>query len=206
MPMFFKIDDEKKEDIVKIPLLPLRDVVIFPFMVVPLFVGREKSIRALEEAMKKDKEILLASQKDAKSNDPKEDDIYTIGTIGTIVQMLRLPDGTFKVLVEGKTRANIINYVPNPSYFLVEAVRIAEEGSLGVESEALMRTIVTAFENYVKLNKKIPSEVLVTVSSIKEANRLADTIPSHLSLKLEDKQEILETINPAERALICSVR
>jgi len=190
---------ERKERKIIIPLLPLRDVAIFPYMVAPLFVGREKSIRALEEAMKKDKEILLASQKDANTNDPKEEDIYRIGTIGTIVQMLRLPDGTVKVLVEGKSRAKILNYVPNPSFFVIEAERISEEGNLGVESEALMRTIVTAFENYVKLNKKIPSEVLVTVSSIEEPNRLADTIASHLSLKLEDKQEILETISPAER-------
>ncbi|MBI4228613.1 MAG: LON peptidase substrate-binding domain-containing protein, partial [Deltaproteobacteria bacterium] len=178
--MFFKIDDEKKQEIIKITLLPLRDVVIFPYMVAPLFVGREKSIRALEEGMKKDKEILLAAQKDANTNDPKEEDIYKIGTVGTIVQMLRLPDGTVKVLIEGKKRAKIVSYAPNPGYFLVEAEVITEEGKLGVESEALMRTVVTAFENYVKLNKKIPSEVLVTVSSIQEPNRLADTIASHL--------------------------
>ena len=199
MPMFFRIDDEKKQEIMKITLLPLRDVVIFPYMVAPLFVGREKSIRALEEAMKKDKEILLAAQKDANTNDPKEEDIHRIGTVGTIVQMLRLPDGTVKVLIEGKKRAKIISYVPNPSFFLVEVERIDEPVDQGIESEALMRTIVTAFENYVKLNKKIPSEVLVTVSSIQEPNRLADTIASHLGLKLEDKQEILETLNPAER-------
>ena len=196
--MFFKIDDEKKQ-VIRMPLLPLRDVVIFPYMVAPLFVGREKSIRALEEAMKKDKEILLSAQKDANTNDPKEDDIYKIGTIGSVVQMLRLPDGTVKVLVEGKKRAKILNYVPNPSFFLVEVERIAEEDKLGVETEALMRTVVTAFENYVKLNKKIPSEVLVTITSIEEPDRLADTIASHLGIKLEDKQELLETIKPAQR-------
>jgi ATP-dependent Lon protease len=194
-----KVNDDKKEHKRIIPLLPLRDVLIFPYMVAPLFVGREKSIRALEEAMKKEKEILLAAQKDANTNDPKEEDIYRIGTVGTIVQMLRLPDGTVKVLIEGKKRAKIISYVPNPGFFLVDAEVLTDEGKLGVESEALMRTIVTAFENYVKLNKKIPSEVLVTVSSIQEPNRLADTIASHLGLKLEDKQEILETLNPAER-------
>jgi ATP-dependent Lon protease len=199
MPMFFKFDDEKKQDIVVIPLLPLRDVVIFPHMVAPLFVGREKSIRALEEAMKKDKEILLVAQKDAKTNDPNEEDIYRIGTIGTIVQMLRLPDGTVKVLVEGKRRSRILRYIPNPSFFLVEAERIAEDDNVGVETEALIRTLITAFENYVKLNKKIPSEVLVTVSSIEEPSRLADTIASHLGFKLQDKQEILETLNSAER-------
>jgi ATP-dependent Lon protease len=199
MPMFFKFDEEKKQEIAVIPLLPLRDVVIFPHMVAPLFVGREKSIRALEEAMKKDKEILLSAQKDAKTNDPNEEDIYKLGTIGTIVQMLRLPDGTVKVLVEGKRRARILRYIPNPSFFLVEAERIAEDDNVGVETEALIRTLITAFENYVKLNKKIPSEVLVTVSSIEEPSRLADTISSHLGFKLQDKQEILETLNPAER-------
>jgi ATP-dependent Lon protease len=197
--MFFKIDNEKKDDTVTLPLLPLRDVVIFPYMVAPLFVGREKSIRALEEAMKKDKEILLAAQKDAKTNDPTEDDIYKIGTIGTIVQMLRLPDGTVKVLVEGKRRAQIVRFLPSPSFFLVEAQRASDEEEVGVETEALMRTIVTAFEEYVKLNKKIPSEVLVTISSIDTAGKLADTIASHLGLKLEDRQDILETLNPAER-------
>jgi len=199
MPMFFKFDEDKKQEIAVIPLLPLRDVVIFPHMVAPLFVGREKSIRALEEAMKKDKEILLSAQKDAKTNDPNEEDIYKVGTIGTIVQMLRLPDGTVKVLVEGKRRARILRYIPNPSFFLVEAERIAEDDNVGVETEALIRTLITAFENYVKLNKKIPSEVLVTVSSIEEPSRLADTISSHLGFKLQDKQEILETLNPAER-------
>src|SRR4030065_926850 len=198
MPMFFKFDVERKKELVMIPLLPLRDVVIFPQMVAPLFVGREKAIRVLEEAMRKDKEILLAAQRDAKTNDPNEEDIYKIGTIGTIIQMLRLPDGTVKVLVEGKRRAQILRYVPNPSFFMVEAERIAEADDTGVETEALMRTLVTAFENYVKLNKKIPSEVLVTVSSIEDAGRLSDTISSHLGFKLEDKQEILQTLDPAE--------
>ncbi|MEE9252081.1 MAG: endopeptidase La [Thermodesulfobacteriota bacterium] len=198
MPMFFKTDDDKKET-VTLPLLPLRDVVIFPYMVAPLFVGREKSIRALEEAMKKDKEILLVAQKDAKTNDPGEADIHPIGTIGTIVQMLRLPDGTVKVLVEGKMRAEIVRYAPSPNFFMVEVEKAPEDDEPGVESEALMRTIVTAFEEYVKLNKKIPSEVLVTISSIKEPGRLSDTIASHLSLKVENKQEILETLSPADR-------
>jgi ATP-dependent Lon protease len=198
MPMFFN-NEEGKGEVQTLPLLPLRDVVIFPYMVAPLFVGREKSIRALEEAMKKNKEIFLVAQKDAKTNDPTEKDIYDIGTVGTIVQMLRLPDGTVKVLVEGKNRACLRNYLPNKSYFMVEVESIPEGEKVGVETEALIRTLITAFENYVKLNKKIPSEVLVTVSSIEEPGRLSDTISSHLSFKLEDKQEILETINPAER-------
>ncbi|OGE23171.1 MAG: endopeptidase La, partial [Candidatus Dadabacteria bacterium RIFCSPHIGHO2_12_FULL_53_21] len=198
MPMFFK-NEEGKGQMETIPLLPLRDVVIFPYMVAPLFVGREKSIRALEEAMKKSKEIFLVAQRDAKTNDPQETDIYDIGTIGTIVQMLRLPDGTVKVLVEGKKRAKVLNYLPNKGYFLVEVEVIPEPQEAGVETEALIRTLVTAFENYVKLNKKIPSEVLVTVSSIEDAGRLSDTISSHLGFKLEDKQEILQTLDPAER-------
>ena len=198
MPMFFNNEDGK-EQVETLPLLPLRDVVIFPDMVAPLFVGREKSIRALEEAMKTNKEIFLVAQKDAKTNDPTEKDIYDIGTIGTIVQMLRLPDGTVKVLVEGKNRACVKKYLPNKSYIMVEVENIPERDDIGVETEALIRTLVTAFENYVKLNKKIPSEVLVTVSSIEEPGRLSDTVSSHLSFKLEDKQEILETLNPAER-------
>ncbi|MCZ6527364.1 MAG: endopeptidase La [Candidatus Dadabacteria bacterium] len=196
--MFFN-DGDGKEQVETLPLLPLRDVVIFPYMVAPLFVGREKSIRALEEAMKKNKEIFLVAQKDAKTNDPTEKDIHDIGTIGTIVQMLRLPDGTVKVLVEGKSRACVRNYLPNKNYIMVEVEKIPERDDTGVETEALVRTLVTAFENYVKFNKKIPSEVLVTVSSIEEPGRLSDTISSHLSFKLEDKQEILETINPAKR-------
>ncbi|MCH7949129.1 MAG: endopeptidase La [Candidatus Dadabacteria bacterium] len=196
--MFFN-DEDGKEQVETLPLLPLRDVVIFPYMVAPLFVGREKSIRALEEAMKKKKEIFLVAQKDAKTNDPTEKDIHDIGTIGTIVQMLRLPDGTVKVLVEGKSRACVRNYLPNKNYIMVEVEKIPERDDTGVETEALVRTVVTAFENYVKFNKKIPSEVLVTVSSIEDTGRLSDTISSHLSFKLEDKQEILETINPTER-------
>jgi len=198
MPMFFN-DEDGKEQVETLPLLPLRDVVIFPYMVAPLFVGREKSIRALEEAMKKNKEIFLVAQKDAKTNDPTEKDIHDIGTIGTIVQMLRLPDGTVKVLVEGKSRACVRNYLPNKNYIMVEVENIPERDDIGVETEALVRTLVTAFENYVKFNKKIPSEVLVTVSSIEDTGRLSDTISSHLSFKLKDKQEILETINPTKR-------
>ncbi|HVY54230.1 MAG TPA: LON peptidase substrate-binding domain-containing protein, partial [Thermodesulfobacteriota bacterium] len=140
MPMFFK-NEEGKGQMETIPLLPLRDVVIFPYMVAPLFVGREKSIRALEEAMKKSKEIFLVAQRDAKTNDPQETDIYDIGTIGTIVQMLRLPDGTVKVLVEGKKRAKVLNYLPNKGYFLVEVEVIPEPQEVGVETEALIRTL-----------------------------------------------------------------
>lgn len=199
MTDLLKPEDDKDESFQTLPLLPLRDVVIFPYMVAPLFVGREKSIRALEEAMKNDKQIVLAAQKDAKTNDPKKEDIYDIGTIGSIVQMLRLPDGTVKVLVEGKSRTRIRGYVPGSSFFLVEVQDVSTGKNPGAETEALIRTLINSFENYVKLNKKIPSEVLVTVSSMTDPERLSDTIASHLSFKLEDKQEILEIFDPVER-------
>src|SRR5581483_9868369 len=183
----------------RVPLLPLRDIIVFPHMVVPLFVGRQKSIRALEEAMSGQKSILLAAQKDAKTNDPGEDDIYRKGTLGTVVQLLRLPDGTGKVLVEGKRRARILRYVEQGEYFLVETEPIEEVCDKTTEVEALMRSVNATFENYVKLNKKIPPEMIMSVSSIDDPARLADTIVAHLGSKLEDKQVLLEMTNPAER-------
>src|SRR5690349_12311166 len=183
----------------RVPLLPLRDIIVFPHMVVPLFVGRQKSIRALEEAMNKQKFILLAAQKDAKTNDPAEDDIYKVGTLGTVVQLLRLPDGTVKVLVEGKKRARVARYVANADYFLVEAEPIEETCNKSTEVEALIRSVNSTFENYVKLNKKIPPEMIMSVASIDDPARLADTIVAHLGIKLEDKQTLLEMTNPAER-------
>src|SRR5579875_3510904 len=176
----------------RVPLLPLRDIIVFPHMVVPLFVGRQKSIRALEEAMSGQKSILLAAQKDAKTNDPGEDDIYRMGTLGTVVQLLRLPDGTVKVLVEGKRRARILRYVEQGEYFLVETEPIEEVCDKTTEVEALMRSVNATFENYVKLNKKIPPEMIMSVSSIDDPARLADTIVAHLGSKLEDKQVLLE--------------
>src|SRR5882672_6278396 len=183
----------------RVPLLPLRDIIVFPHMVVPLFVGRQKSIRALEEAMNKQKFILLAAQKDAKTNDPAEDDIYRVGTFGTVVQLLRLPDGTVKVLVEGKKRARVTRYLSNAEYFLVEAEPIEEVCNKSTEVEALIRSVNSTFENYVKLNKKIPPEMIMSVASIDEPARLADTIVAHLGIKLEDKQTLLEMTNPDER-------
>src|SRR5216110_1436779 len=183
----------------RVPLLPLRDIIVFPHMVVPLFVGRQKSIRALEEAMNKQKFILLAAQKDAKTNDPTEDDIYRVGTLGTVVQLLRLPDGTVKVLVEGKKRARVTRYLSNAEYFLVEAEAVEEVCNKSTEVEALIRSVNATFENYVKLNKKVPPEMIMSVASIDEAARLADTIVAHLGIKLEDKQTLLEMTNPAER-------
>src|SRR5262244_2768058 len=183
----------------RVPLLPLRDIIVFPHMVVPLFVGRQKSIRALEEAMNKQKFILLAAQKDAKTNDPAEDDIYKVGTLGTVVQLLRLPDGTVKVLVEGKKRARVGRYVANAEYFLVEAEPIEEVCNKSTEVEALIRSVNATFENYVKLNKKIPPEMIMSVASIDEPARLSDTIVAYLGIKLEDKQQLLELLNPVER-------
>jgi ATP-dependent Lon protease len=183
-----------------LPLLPLRDIIVFPHMVVPLFVGREKSINALEEAMGSDKEILLAAQRKAKTNDPTPQDIFEMGTIGTIIQLLRLPDGTVKVLVEGKQRARIDRFVPNEEFFLCEVEQVDEVSQSSIEVEALMRSVQTTFESYVKLNKRIPPEMLMTVQTIDDAARLADTIVVHLSsIKLNDRQEILETTDPIKR-------
>ena len=182
-----------------IPLLPLRDVVIFPHMVAPLFVGREKSIRALEEAMKNDKKIILSAQKDAKTNNPGPEDIYHIGTVGNIVQMLRLPDGTVKVLVEGGNRVQLKNFGDENKFFNVEVKDLTEKNTSGAETNAMMRTLIEAFEEYAKLNKKIPTETLVTVSSIEDSSKLADTIASHLNFKLADKQEILECLDSSKR-------
>ena len=182
-----------------IPLLPLRDVVIFPHMVAPLFVGREKSIRALEEAMKNDKKIILSAQKDAKTNNPGPEDIYSIGTVGNIVQMLRLPDGTVKVLVEGGNRVQLKNFGDENKFFNVEVKDLTEKNTSGAETNAMMRTLIEAFEEYAKLNKKIPTETLVTVSSIEDSSKLADTIASHLNFKLADKQEILECLDSSKR-------
>ncbi|MBX7149817.1 endopeptidase La [bacterium] len=183
----------------QVPLLPLRDIIIFPHMVVPLFVGREKSINALEEAMNKEKDILLVAQVNAKTNDPKPDEIYKVGTLGTIIQMLRLPDGTVKVLVEGKKRAKILHYISFDQTFTVEVEEIEEDKSLNIEIEALMRSLKATFETYVKLNKRIPPEMLASVAVIDDPARLADTIVAHLHLKLPDKQKILEIESPQKR-------
>ena len=196
-----KKDDREKEGsgLLKVPLLPLRDIIVFPHMVVPLFVGRQRSIKALEEATQKQGPIFLSSQKDAKTNDPTENDIYRIGTLGSVVQMLKLPDGTVKVLIEGKKRAQIVRFVSHPDFFLVEVEEILEVVEKNTEAEALIREVHGTFENYVKLKKKIPPEMVMSVSSIDEPARLADTIVAHLGIKLEDRQNLLETLNAAER-------
>ncbi|MBI5467519.1 MAG: endopeptidase La [Deltaproteobacteria bacterium] len=190
--------DLKKEKLV-IPLIPLRDIIIFPYMVVPLFVGREKSIKALEHAMGNDKSILLAAQKKAKTEEPAQDDIYEVGTLGTILQLLRLPDGTVKVLVEGKRRARIKEFVSEDECFMVSVEDVEEVVDETVETEALVRSVVKSFETYVKYNKRVPPEMIMSVSSIEDPSRLADTIASHLTVKLEDKQALLTIPSPTKR-------
>ncbi len=174
------------------PVLPLRDIVVFPHMIVPLFVGREKSVRALEDVMKDDKQILLVTQKNAAQDDPAPADIYTVGTIGTVLQLLKLPDGTVKVLVEGGQRARILRFAENEAFFQAQAEVIAEKVGDQQEIEALGRTAVAQFEQYIKLNKKIPPEVLVSINQIDDSAKLADTLASHLALKIPEKQELLE--------------
>jgi len=175
-----------------VPVLPLRDVVVFPFMVIPLFVGRPKSIRALEDAMAGEKQVLLVAQKNAADDDPQPDKIYRIGTLATILQLLKLPDGTVKVLVEGTDRAKIQSFIPVNDFLRAQVQIIRSGTSNDRELEALMRSVSAQFESYVKLNKKIPPEILATLASIDDPNRLADTVAAHLGLKLEEKQEILE--------------
>ncbi len=183
----------------KLPLLPLRDLIIFPHMMMPLFVGREKSINALEEAMNQQTDIVLVAQKDAKTNTPQPDEIYDVGTIGTIIQLLRLPDGTVKVLVEGKKRVKIKKFISTEGHYVVEVEELVEIVISDTESKALMRSAKTTFETYVKLNKRIPPEILMRVSTIDNVGELADIIVAQLNLKLEDKQKILEVSNPASR-------
>lgn len=184
---------------ISLPLLPLRDVVVFPHMVIPLFVGRPRSIRALEAAMEGDKSIMLAAQKSATKDDPTPEDVYEIGSLATILQMLKLPDGTVKVLVEGSQRARILSIQDTDEHFSADVMPLQPDESKGSEIEALRRAIVGQFENYVKLNKKIPPEILTSLSGIDSPGRLADTIAAHLPLKLEQKQSMLEVTNTAER-------
>ncbi len=180
-------------------VLPLRDIVVFPHMIVPLFVGREKSVRALESVMKEDKQILLVAQKNAAQDDPAADDIYRVGTVSTILQLLKLPDGTVKVLVEGLRRAKITDFKSTEDFFEVEAELVEDSGAETKEVEALGRTVVAQFEQYIKLNKKIAPEVLVSVNQIESPSKLADTVASHLGLKISERQELLELDSTAER-------
>ncbi|MFK4056760.1 endopeptidase La [Brevundimonas sp. NPDC046655] len=177
-----------------LPVLPLRDIVVFPHMVVPLFVGREKSVRALDEIMKGDKQILLATQKNSVDDDPAPDAIYQTGVLATVLQLLKLPDGTVKVLVEGKGRAHLTRFTDREDYYEAEAVEIADEEGDASQSEALLRAVIEQFENYVKLNKKVPPEALSSIPQISDPSKLADSVAAHLSVKIIDKQGLLETI------------
>lgn len=181
------------------PVLPLRDVVVYPQMVIPLFVGREKSISCLEAAMEQDKKVLLVAQKEAATDDPAAADLYQVGTVANILQMLKLPDGTVKVLVEGSQRARIENLRDVDGYYVAQAQYIETTALDEREEEVLMRTAITQFESYIKLNKKIPPEVLTSLSAIEDATRLADTMAAHLQLKLVDKQKVLEMADTGER-------
>ncbi|HTR54748.1 MAG TPA: endopeptidase La [Kofleriaceae bacterium] len=183
----------------RLPLLPLRDIIVFPHMVVPLFVGRDKSLSALEEAMAGDKQLLLAAQRRAKTDDPAEEDIFSIGTVGHIIQLLRFPKGPVKVLVEGRARARIRGFVQSEPFFACDVDDVEEPDDEGAEVTALMRSVQDVFDDYVKLNTRIPQELLVSVRTIDDPGRLADTIVAHVALKLKDKQELLETASPAKR-------
>ena len=190
---------EQRADRIEMPVLALRDVVVYPHMVIPLFVGREKSIRCLEAAMDKDKQIFLVAQKDAGVDEPQTDDIYQVGTIATILQLLKLPDGTVKVLVEGNVRGQIDTFVQTEEYFIAEVERQEDEELSESEQEVLIRSAISQFEGYVKLNKKIPPEVLTSLNGIEDAARLADTMAAHMPLKLAEKQKVLEMTGVNER-------
>jgi ATP-dependent Lon protease len=209
--VFFRNEDGKDEDLESdgegagaastgsIPLLPLRDIVVFPHMVVPLFVGRPKSIQALEDAMAGDRQLVVAAQRVAGEEDPTSEDIFEIGTLGKIIQLLRLPDGTVKVLVEGETRVRIRNFASIDPYFSVEVTELADEGGDTPEAEALVRSIHSTFESYSKLNKKVAPELVNSVAAISEPGKLADTVVAHLNLKLPDRQKLLEATSAVER-------
>ena len=180
-------------------VLPLRDIVVFPHMIVPLFVGREKSVRALEEVMSEEKQILLLTQKNAGEDDPSSDGLYRLGTLATVLQLLKLPDQTVRVLVEGKTRARVKGFSPRTDFFQALIEPVADTAGGPQEIEALVRSVKSNFENYIKLNKKVPAETLASVSQIEDAAKLADTVASHLTVKIADRQQLLETMNVVER-------
>ena len=203
-----------------LPVLPLRDIVVFPNMIVPLFVGRDKSVKALEEVMKNDQRILLLTQKDAAMEDPKAKDLYTMGTVAQVLQLLKLPDGTVKVLVEGEERAHVIKLSQSKTFFTadIEIMRSEDASEYASDdlsedqekdspdsidkktgAEAHMRTALSVFEQYLKLNPKIPPESLASVTKIDTPHRLADTLASHLTIKVQDKQNLLEIIDPVDR-------
>ncbi len=197
-----KISDVINDPLQVIPVLPLRDVVVYPYMVIPLFVGRDKSIRALEAAMEDGKQILLAAQKNASQDEPEMDDLYRTGTVANILQLLKLPDGTIKVLVEGGERAKVLNFMGTEDYFQAQISLLESSKAIDLderEGEVLMRSVLAQFEQYVKLSKKVPPEILSSLAGIEEPGRLADTIAAHMSLKVEEKQKILEMSDLRQR-------
>lgn len=181
------------------PVLPLRDIVVFPYMVVPLFVGRKKSVKAIEEAMLKNRKIVVCAQKNAKTDDPTKEELFTTATVAEILQLLKMPDGILKILVEGTKRIKISNFTKDNEYFEVEGETIEIEDKKSIQLQALMRNVVALFEQYVKLNKKIPLEIIMVATNVEEPGRLADIITAHLNIKLEEKQDALETFDPADR-------
>ncbi len=190
---------EVNEEQTILPVLPLRDVVVYPHMVIPLFVGRDKSIKALEAAMERDKQVMLISQRNASIDDPQEEDVYDIGTVATILQMLKLPDGTVKVLVEGIERARTVHFMGTQEYFVAQIAMLRAAEMPEREAEVLGRSVLGQFDQYVKLNSKVPPEVLSSLASIEDAGRLADTIAAHMTLKIEERQELLEQVEPRVR-------
>jgi len=188
-----------KRHMLTVPMLPLRDIVIFPHMVVPLFIGRERSIHALEYAMGQEKYILLCTQKDPRKDEPREGEIHRVGTLAAILQLLRLPDGTVKVLVEGKGRAITRQFLPMSQFFQVEAEELLESWEITSETEALRRAAVSGFETYSKLNKKVPQEAMQSLVGVDDPGRLSDTIAGHLAIKSDEKQALLETLDATRR-------
>jgi len=182
-----------------IPVLPLRDVVVYPFMVVPLFVGRERSIKALEVAMAADKQILLVTQRNASEDQPSETTLYDVGTLATVLQLLKLPDGTVKVLVEGVKRGSITRFIENQDYFLADVKLQEDNHTADREVEIFIRSLKSQFEQYVKLNRKIPAEIMASILAIEDGSRLGDTVAAHLSIKLDEKQKLLELFNLPKR-------
>ena len=181
------------------PILPLRDIVVFPYMIVPLFVGREKSVKALEQVMNSEKKILLVAQKDASLDEPGAEDLYLMGTLANVLQLLKLPDGTVKVLVEGVQRIKINEFLATEEFFEAKTEEVSLVREDGDELEALSRSVIDKFAQYVKLNKKIPTEVSDTVKEIEDENKLSDVVASHLSLKISDKQQLLENESVTSR-------
>ena len=194
-----ELHSQEDESLTEFPLLPLRDLIVFPHMMIPLFVGREKSIHALEVAMNQRTDIILAAQKDAKINKPESTDIYTVGTRGSIIQLLRLPDGTVKVLIEGKARTRITKFIKTDKHFMVHINLMEDQSDNPIETKALMRSVKSTFETYVKLNKSIPPEILMRISTIDDPGELADITAAQLNLKIEDKQKILEIFDSGKR-------